>query len=282
MRGPSVAALLQDAIAVLEGASPTARLDAEILLCGIIGRERTWLRTFPEALVDEDKAQQFQALVARRRAGEPVAYLTGKRGFWTLDLAVGPQTLIPRPDTELLVEAALALGGTAPGLQVLDLGTGSGAIALALAAERPGWQVTAVDFSPGALAMAEANAESHDLKNVRFLQSNWFEAVAGQQFGLIVSNPPYIAANDPHLSAGDLRFEPLTALVSGEDGLNDIRRIVAQAPAYLATPGWLAFEHGYDQGEACRQLLAEQGFAEVETRRDLGDQERVTLGRWPC
>jgi release factor glutamine methyltransferase len=277
----TVAALLQAAAARLPE-SPTPQLDAEVLLARVLGRERIWLRTWPDKLVEAVAEQQFLDLLARRSSGEPVAYILGERGFWSLELKVSAATLIPRPDTELLVETALELAGAEKALNVLDLGTGTGAIALALARERPDWQVTAVDLSADALKVAATNGERHKLQNVRFLQSDWLLALPGQRFGLIVSNPPYIAEGDVHLAEGDVRFEPRLALTSGSDGLDAIRHIVAAAPDYLAAPGWLAFEHGYDQGAACRALMQALGFAQVETRRDMGAQERVTLGRWPC
>lgn len=261
--------------------SPSARADVEIFLSEILGRQRAWLRAFPETPVAAEQLQRFETMVARREQGEPVAYIIGQRGFWTLDLAVTADTLIPRPDTELLVETALELAAdTAPA--VLDLGTGSGAIALALAAERPAWQLTAVDRSVGALQVARLNGDNNRLKNVQFLQSDWFSALPEQRFGIIVSNPPYVAEGDVHLGQGDVRFEPRTALTSGADGLDDIRHIVAQAPEHLEPQGWLAFEHGYDQGAACRDILIQRGFTRVETRRDLGGHERVSLGQWSC
>lgn len=276
----SVAALLQAAVARLPG-SDTARLDAELLLARALGRDRTWLRTWPERELNDSEQAAFAALLARREAGEPVAYILGERGFWSFDLKVTPATLIPRPDTELLVEVALELGGSAV-LEVLDLGTGSGAIALALASERPQWQVTAVDVSEAALKVAATNGERLRLGNARFLQSDWLAALAGRQFGLMVSNPPYIATGDAHLQQGDVRFEPAGALSSGPDGLDAIRHIIAAAPAQLVAPGWLAFEHGWEQAVACRELLVAQGFVDVASRRDLAGHERVTLGRWPC
>lgn len=263
-------------------ASPSARLDAELLLGEALGLEPVRLRAFPETPVAQEALVRFEAMLARREQGEPVAYILGRRGFWTLDLAVTPDTLIPRPDTELLVEVALELLPPSPPCEVLDLGTGSGAIALALAAERTELSVTAVDRSAGALQVAVENCGKNRLKNVRFLQSNWFSALPDARFGLIVSNPPYVAANDVHLGQGDVRFEPITALASGADGLDDIRLIVAQAPDHLLAGGWLAFEHGYDQGTACRDLLQARGFARVETRQDLGGNDRVSLGQWPC
>lgn len=274
----TVQALLADAEQRLQ-ASPTVRLDAELLLARIIGRNRAQLRAFPEFLVNADDVQRFAALLARRVAGEPVAYLLGQKGFWTLDLAVNEHTLIPRPDTEVLVDTVLNL--PLPGAAaVLDLGTGSGAIALALAAERPAWAVTAVDRSEGALTMARTNAEANRLR-LRFLHSDWFGALgADERFACIVSNPPYIAETDPHLSQGDVRFEPRTALVAGPDGLDDIRHIVSEAPNYLEAGAWLVFEHGYEQGAACRALLSARGFTAVATRQDLGGHERVTLGQW--
>ncbi len=198
----------------------------------------------------------------------------------SLDLDVASHTLIPRPDTELLVETALALLPSSPAT-LLDLGTGSGAIALALACERPQWQVTGVDRIDEAVALAEGNRARLQLANACFTASHWFSALAGQRFDLIVSNPPYIAAGDPHLSQGDVRFEPSSALVAGVDGLDDIRLIIQQAPQFLRAGGWLLLEHGFDQAEAVRELLSAQGFMAVESRRDLGGHQRISLGQWP-
>ncbi|MDF3873211.1 peptide chain release factor N(5)-glutamine methyltransferase, partial [Pseudomonas putida] len=210
-----------------------------------------------------------------------VAYILGQQGFWKIDLEVAPHTLIPRPDTELLVETALELQPASPA-KVLDLGTGTGAIALALASDRPAWQVTAVDRVEEAAALAERNRQRLGLGNAQVRVSHWFDSLAGERFDLIVSNPPYIAAADPHLVAGDVRFEPSSALVAGADGLDDLRVIAAQAPAHLLPGGWLLLEHGYDQAASVRALLAEQGFIEVASRTDLGGHERITLGRLPC
>lgn len=259
--------------------SPSPRLDAELLLAHALGQSRSYLRTWPEREPDAAQCAAFAALLERRRAGEPVAYLLGRQGFWSLDLEVAPHTLIPRPDTELLVETALTLGPGGPAW-VLDLGTGTGAIALALACERPAWQVLGVDRVSEAVQLAERNRARLGLGNARFVESVWFSTLGGERFALIVGNPPYIAAADRHLSEGDVRFEPASALVAGEDGLADIRRIVAEAPEHLEAGGWLLLEHGYDQAEAVRALFAARGFAAVESRRDLGGHQRITLGQW--
>lgn len=261
--------------------SPTARLDVELLLAAAIGKSRSYLHTWPERIVSSEAALTFAGYLQRRRSGEPVAYILGQQGFWNLDLEVAPHTLIPRPDTELLVETALELVPPAPA-RVLDLGTGTGAIALALASERAQWQVTAVDRVLEAVALAERNRQRLQLGNVQVLSSHWFSAIEGERFDLIISNPPYIAAEDPHLVAGDVRFEPSSALVAGIDGLDDLRTIISQAPGHLQPGGWLLLEHGYDQAVAVRGLLAGHGFEQVESRVDLGGHERISLGRLPC
>ena len=261
--------------------SPTARLDAELLLAAALGKPRSYLHTWPEKIVSSEDALTFASYLQRRRGGEPVAYILGQQGFWKLDLEVAPHTLIPRPDTELLVEAALELLPATP-TQVLDLGTGSGAIALALASERPAWKVTAVDRVLEAVALAERNRQRLHLNNVTVLNSHWFSALQGHRYDLIISNPPYIADNDPHLVAGDVRFEPASALVAGRDGLDDLRHIIHEAPKHLNAGGWLLLEHGYDQAAAVRDLLLSEGFDEVHSRIDLGGHERITLGRRPC
>lgn len=259
--------------------SPTPRLDAELLLAAALGKPRSYLRTWPER--EPDAAQQacFAESLARRRAGEPVAYILGRQGFWSLDLEVAPHTLIPRPDTELLVETALDLLPATP-LAALDLGTGSGAIALALASERPAWRLTGVDRVEEAVALAERNRQRLQLNNAGFVHGHWFSALAGRRYGLILSNPPYIRADDQHLREGDVRFEPSSALVAGRDGLDDIRAIIRAAPAHLQPGGWLLLEHGFDQAEAVRALLAAAGFNEVHSRRDLAGHERIGLGRF--
>ncbi len=264
-----------------EASAAVDRADAELLLAHAAGRDRAWLFAHATDELDAAQAEAFAGLVARRVAGEPVAYLTGRRGFWTLDLEVGPGTLIPRPETELLVELALACLPQGEAARVADLGTGSGAIALAIASERPLAAVVATDFSKAALAVAVRNAQRNGIDNVWFRRGDWLEALGTERFDLIASNPPYIADGDPHLDEGDLRFEPAIALSSGTDGLEAIRRIIAGAPAHLAPGGWLLLEHGWGQGEAIRALLHEAGFADVATERDLEGRDRVSLGRMP-
>ena len=257
------------------------RAEAETLLAHAAGASRAWLYAHADDRLPADAAARFEALIAARIAGTPVAHLTGRRGFWTFDLAVSPDTLIPRAETERLVELALARLPPDRPLWVLDLGTGTGAIALALAAERPAARVVAVERSPGAAAVARGNAAALGLAaRVSVREGDWFDPVAGERFDLIASNPPYIEDDDPHLSRGDLRFEPRTALASGADGLDDLRRIANAAPAHLAPGGWLLLEHGWRQGEAVRTLLRAAGFVDVYTALDLEARERVTLGRW--
>lgn len=255
--------------------------DAALLLAHALRRSQAWLYAHATDPVEAAAAAEFEALVARRTAGEPVAYLTSHRGFWTLDLVVTPDTLIPRPETELLVEQALLRIPPGRPARVADLGTGSGAIALAVASERPHARVVATDISRQALAAAAANADNHGIGNVEFRHGDWWSPLAGERFDLVASNPPYIADADPHLLQGDLRFEPPGALASGRDGLDAIDAIVGGAPAHLAPGGWLLFEHGHTQGEAVRALLLRAGFVAIATERDLEGRERVTGGRLP-
>lgn len=260
--------------------SPSAKLDAEWLLAAALGKAPSYLRTWPDREVLPEVEAVFAAHMERRRQGEPVAYILGRQGFWSLELEVAPHTLIPRPDTELLVETAMKLLPASP-VSVLDLGTGTGAIALALASERPAWRIIGVDRVTEAVTLATRNAQRLGLGNTRFLESHWFASLAGQRYELIVSNPPYIPASDPHLLQGDVRFEPSSALVSGVDGLDDIRLIIAQASDHLLPSGWLVLEHGYDQAPAVRNLLFVGGFVDVASSRDFGGHERVSLGRLP-
>ncbi|KGI76993.1 peptide chain release factor N(5)-glutamine methyltransferase [Oleiagrimonas soli] len=255
------------------------RGEAELLLMHALGVDRAWLFAHATDPVDVSTAQAFEALLQRRAQGEPVAYMLGRRGFWNLDLEVTPATLIPRPETERLVELALQRMPEGVPVQVADLGTGSGAIALALASERPQARVTAVDLSMQALQVARRNAVAHDLPQVEFLHGDWYQPLAGRTFDLIVSNPPYIERDDIHVRQGDLRFEPLDALVSGADGLDAIRTLIAGAARHLRDGGWLLFEHGWNQGEAARRLLVDAGFADAFTARDLEARERVSGAR---
>lgn len=270
---------LREAVSQLQ-ASESPRRDAEILLGFVTGKARTFILAFGETPLTDEQHEQLAALLARRVRGEPVAHLIGEREFWSLPLFVSPATLIPRPDTECLVEQALARLPAAP-CRILDLGTGTGAIALALASERPDCQVTAVDLIPEAVALAQRNAEHLGIRNIEIVQSRWFSALEGQTFSLIVSNPPYIDAQDPHLAQGDVRFEPLSALVAADNGLADLHTLIKDAPRYLLPQGWLLLEHGWQQGAAVREIFARYGWQQVETCRDYGDNERLTLGRRP-
>lgn len=273
-----IADALTWAIPVL-AASETPKLDAEVLLAHCLQRDRTYLYTWPERALTDQQRSQFQQLVAQRQQGQPIAHIVGQREFWSLPLQVNSSTLIPRPDTEVLVEQALALE-TPENAQVLDLGTGTGAIALALKHSRPHWQVTAVDRMPAAVALATANAAALDLA-VECLVSDWFSALEPQhQFAVIVSNPPYIAADDEHLLQGDVRFEPQSALVASEQGLADIKHIIATAGAFLEADGWLMLEHGWTQAAQVRELLRAHGFEAIHSVRDYANLERVTLGQW--
>jgi release factor glutamine methyltransferase len=255
--------------------------DAALLLAHALGKSRSWLFAHADDALGEAEAARFDVLLARRAAGEPVAYLTGWRGFWTLELAVTPATLVPRPETELLVDLALARLPVDAPVRVADLGTGSGAIALAIASERPRAQVLATDASSEALDVARGNAARNGIGNVAFRLGSWLQPLGEDTFDLIASNPPYIAEGDPHLARGDLRFEPAMALSCGADGLDAIRVIVRDAPACLRGGGWLLLEHGWEQGDAVRALLAAAGFVDVATERDLEQRDRVSLGRLP-
>ena len=270
---PTVARLLARARDLIDPA------DAALLLAHALGKSRSWLFAHADDALGEAEAERFDVLLARRAAGEPVAYLTGWRGFWTLELAVTPATLVPRPETELLVDLALARLPVDAPVRVADLGTGSGAIALAIASERPRAQVLATDASSAALDVARGNAARNGIGNVAFRLGSWLQPLGEDTFDLIASNPPYIAEGDPHLAQGDLRFEPAMALSCGADGLDAIRVIVRDAPACLRPGGWLLLEHGWEQGDAVRALLAAAGFVDVATERDLEQRDRVSLGR---
>ena len=257
-----------------------ATQEAELMLCRATGLTRTQLRTYPEKEMSDAQQTQLSRWVERRLQGEPIAYILGDTEFYGLKLSVTTDTLIPRQDTELLVDAALELIPERAPWTVLDMGTGSGAIAIAIAHHRPIAQVTALDASKTALAVAQDNACELRLPSVRFMHSDWFSNLSHRRFDLIVSNPPYIAQNDPHLQQTSLPYEPMSALTSGVDGLDDIRHLIAQAPKHLNSDGWLLLEHGYDQGVAVRQLMQSAGFNAIATHRDYGNNDRITLGQW--
>jgi release factor glutamine methyltransferase len=274
----SVRDALRAASTLLAAQGGTARLEAELLLADVLGTTRTMLHTHPERLLDEVQSQRYATLIARRAQGEPCAYLTGRREFWSLMLAVTPATLIPRPETEHLVALALEHLPQHSTAHIADLGTGSGAIALAIAHERPHTTLHACDHSRAALAVAAHNTARLGLANLRLVESDWLAAFADTSLDMIVSNPPYVCASDPRLAEGDVRFEPQDALVAGPDGLDAIRTIAAQAPHALRPGGWLLVEHGMDQGDAVCALLAAAGFIAVTTHRDLAGLPRVTCG----
>jgi len=260
-------------------ASDEARLDSQVLLTYALNVSRTWLFTWPDKTLDGATLTAFNALIEERKSGTPIAYITGYRDFWSLRLKITPDTLIPRADTELLVETALTLKNVEKPCDVIDLGTGTGAIALSLANECPSWRITATDINPKTLSVAKENAKALDL-NVSFKASAWFDDIK-ERFDLVISNPPYIESDDPHLQQGDLRFEPAGALASGDDGLDDIRLLVQQALKHLNKDGYLLLEHGYQQAEAVRTLMADAGYIDIETHQDIEDRDRVTLGKIP-
>ena len=277
----TVESALKAAIVQLqEGENTSPSIDAAVLLCHTLDKPRSYLLTWPEKHLTLEQEHHFQELLQRRLTGEPVAYIVGEREFWSLPLKVSPSTLIPRPDTERLVEVALdkTYGKTG---EILDLGTGTGAIALALASEMPNRSVMGIDLRPEAQQLATENAARLGINNASFLHGSWFEPLSeNHRFSLIVSNPPYIEKDDPHLSQGDVRFEPITALVAEEKGLADIKHIADNARHFLEADGWLAFEHGYDQGDAVREIMQALGYLDVITEKDYGGNDRVTLGRY--
>lgn len=262
----------------LQPSSDSPRLDAELLLCHVLKKSRSFLLAWPEKELSDAQNTDYEQLLQRRLKGEPVAHLVGSQAFWTIDLEVTADTLIPRPETETLVEQALEK--LSHGVyRVADLGTGTGAIALSLASERPGWQVVGCDRVVEAVDLAERNRRQLNIPNASFVLGSWFEPLDGT-FDMIVSNPPYIDPDDPHLQQGDVRFEPLSALIADKQGMADIESIADIARDYLNDGGWLLFEHGYDQGEQARQVLELLGYVDVETIQDLGARDRVTLGCW--
>lgn len=271
--------LLQQGITALQAISPSADVDAQYLLLHVLQKNRSFLYSHGDDIAGEETQAAFNQLLNRRLHGEPVAYITGSRGFWSLELNCAPSTLIPRSDTESLVEWILE-HHPQKNLTALDLGTGTGAIALALAKENPHWLVTGVDVRDEAVALAKQNAQLNQVNNAKFLSSNWFSALAGQKFHIIVSNPPYIDPDDVHLSQGDVRFEPRSALVADANGYADLWHIAAQAPEYLHTGGLLIMEHGFEQGAKTAAYLTQLGYADVQTGKDLTGNDRFTLGYW--
>ncbi len=258
----------------------SALLDAEILLCMVIDKQRSYLRTWPDKQLQPEQLTVFRLLLEQRQKGTPIAYITGNREFWSRDFQVSPDVLIPRPDTELLIELSLELIPADKPFKIIDLGTGSGIIAITLAAERPQAQISATDISVAALRIAQLNADKHHTHKIQFYQSNWFATVPETKFNLIISNPPYIAENDSHLHQGDVRFEPQTALCAAEQGLSDIKIIASLARNHLEADGHLLIEHGYDQQQQVQTLFKELHYDKVQTYKDLSGQPRVTYGLW--
>lgn len=273
--------LLAHAAGQLTAISGNPQLDAELLLSRALDRPRSHLRAWPDKQPDDEQRAQFETLLARRLLGEPMAYILGEREFWSMNLHVNADTLIPRADTEILVETALERIPNDRPCRVIDMGTGSGAIALALKQERPLADIAASDASPGALQIARSNAKRLGLE-IGFFAGDWWSPLNDMQFDVIVSNPPYIAAGDTHLQSGDLRFEPQSALAAGTDGLDDLQILITGAPPHLAPGGWLLLEHGYDQAEAVRELLLAAGLEQPGSRRDLGGHVRVSFACRPA
>jgi len=270
--------LIEDAIKQLETVSGSTRLDAELLLCSVLKKDCSFLRAWPEHELNQQQLNSFQQLLKQRAQGEPIAHILGERGFWSLNLKVTADTLIPRPDTERLVELALEIVPENIEWKILDLGTGTGAIALSLAKEKPACHVTATDQSIATLDIAKQNAELNQISNIEFIQSDWFAEFKNKQFNMIVSNPPYIKENDHHLKQGDVRFEPLSALTAGEDGLDDIRIIIKNSQQHLTKNGVLLIEHGYDQADTVCDLLKSAHFTQVNDFKDDNGNPRVAVG----
>ena len=269
--------LIEDATKQLQTISDSSHLDAELLLCSVLKKDRSFLKAWPEHEIEQQQLNSFQQLLKQRIQGRPVAHILGERGFWSLNLNVTPDTLIPRPDTERLVELALEIIPENAEWEILDLGTGTGAIALSLAKENPACHITATDQSIAALDVAKQNAEKNHISNIEFMQSDWFDKTGDQKFNMIVSNPPYIKENDPHLKQGDVRFEPLSALTSGTDGLDDIRIIIKNSSNHLTSNGVLLIEHGYEQADAVCDLLNAANFTQVRDFKDDNDNPRVAI-----
>lgn len=276
----SIKSVLTEAAVTLTSVSDSALLDAEILLCLVLKQPRSHLRAWPDKSLQSEQLTAFRLLLKQRQQGTPIAYITGNREFWSRDFQVTPDVLIPRPDTELLIELSLQLLPADEPARIIDLGTGSGIIAITLAAERPHAQICATDFSLAALGIARLNADKHQINTIQFYQSDWFADIPAAKFNLIVSNPPYIAEDDGHLQQGDVRFEPQTALCAAEQGLADIRSIAEAARNYLEPCGHLLIEHGYNQQQQVQALFKDLHYDKVQTYKDLSGQPRVTYGQW--
>jgi release factor glutamine methyltransferase len=277
---PCIKSLLKESTSLLEISSDSASLDAEILLCQILKKERSFLRAWPDIELQSKQTNQFWSLIKQRQQGTPIAYITGNKEFWSRDFHVNPDVLIPRPDTELIIELSLKLILDNKPIKIIDLGTGSGIIAITLAAERLQADISATDLCLAALSIAKLNARKHDINNIKFYQSNWFANVPPIKFNLIITNPPYIAEDDVHLTQGDIRFEPRSALCSGKQGLNDIIIIADTARNFLEPGGHLLIEHGYDQQHSVQSILKDYHYDFVQTATDLSGQPRVTYGQW--
>jgi release factor glutamine methyltransferase len=271
---------LTEASRILAESSDSPELDAEILLCLILEKNRSYLRSWPKKQLHAQQRLQYKTLLKQRQQGTPIAYITGQREFWSREFKVSPDVLIPRPDTELLIELSLPLISKDKSCKLIDLGTGSGAIAVTLATERPYAQVIATDSSEAALKIAKQNADHYHCRNLRLVHSFWFEQIADTDFDLVVSNPPYIASNDLHLQQGDLRFEPQSALVSEDNGLKDISLIAESACKHLKEGGFLLIEHGYNQQPQVQAIFESFDYANIQTHTDLGGNPRVTIGQW--
>lgn len=272
--------MLREAAETLTSVSDSALLDTEVLLCLALNQPRSHLRAWPDRQLLPEHLSAFRILLEQRQKGTPIAYITGNREFWSRDFQVTPDVLIPRPDTELLIELSLKLIAADKPIKIIDLGTGSGIIAITLAAEYPHALISATDFSLAALRIAKINADKHRIKNIEFYQSDWFVGVPDTKFNLIISNPPYIAEDDSHLQQGDVRFEPQSALCAAEQGLSDIKIIAASARNYLEPCGHLLIEHGYNQRQQVQTLFKDLQYDEVQTYTDLSGQPRVTYGQW--
>lgn len=277
---PQIKAILGEASRLLAASSDSAALDAEVLLCLVLGKERSYLRAWPDKEMQPEDTTRFWLLIQQRQNGMPVAYITGNREFWSRTFLVTPDVLIPRPDTELLIELSLKLIPKDKPVKIIDLGTGSGIIAITLAAERPEAQVSATDLSLAALSVAKLNADKHETKHIQFYQSNWLANVDEEKFNIIVTNPPYIAENDSHLRQGDIRFEPQSALCADDQGLSDIKIIAETARNHLESGGHLLIEHGYDQQHQVQSIFKDFHYDNVQTVTDLSGQPRVTYGQW--